>query len=156
MKKLTVIMLAVVLVLSFAACAKNAEGGAGDAMSVREVLDATLANIPDLPSLMDAELTDENFTYYTFAEPVEGAEGIVSEPMIGSIPHSVVVVRTPDAESAAALAREMRSNMDTRKWICVEAEKGVIAVHGSTVMMVMSSTAAADAAAANFDALWAK
>lgn len=159
MKKIIAITLALLLALSFIGCgAKPSVPDAtsvGDTMTTAEILESILTDVPDMPNLHSTELTDENFTYYTFAAPVEGVEGLVSEPIIGSIPHSLVILRAADADAATALAKEMEENIDLRKWICVEAEKGIVSAHGSTVMMVMSSTAAADTIAANFDSLWA-
>ena len=133
----------------------EAEPAIGDLTALSDIIEGIVADVPDLPGLMTTELTADNFTYYTFATMSDGAEGLVSEPMIGSIPFSAVLVRAADADAAAALAKEMEANMDLRKWICVEAEKGIVTVHGSTVLMVMASTDAADAITANFDALWA-
>ena len=70
---------------------------------------------------------------------VEGAEAYISEPMMGSFAHSVVLVRLPDGQNAEEFASKMRSNADPRKWICVEAEAVKVSTKGNLVLLVMSS-----------------
>ncbi|MGN1001641.1 MAG: hypothetical protein ACI4PC_02630 [Oscillospiraceae bacterium] len=160
MKKLVCALLALTLVFSLAACGSSASSGEnsqtypGDGMSVTEIKDKVLEGLEDLPMLGDIEPDAESFEYYTFVPYQEGVECIVSEAMISAIAHSMVILRAPDAETAQTLAQEIETNANPAKWICVEAEKTIVSVHGSTILLVMSSEKNADAIAANFDALW--
>ena len=61
----------------------------------------------------------------------------VYEPMIGSIAFSMVLVRLNDAADAKTVAQEMSDNIDTRKWICVEADEKIVAGYGDVVMLIM-------------------
>ncbi|MBR4030773.1 MAG: hypothetical protein IKJ06_05205 [Clostridia bacterium] len=97
------------------------------------------ANLGEMPMLMNEPLTEENFEFFTFAKYVNGAEAFVSEPMMGSFAHSVVLVRLPKGADATAFANEVRANADARKWICVEAEKVTVTQKGDLVLLVMSS-----------------
>lgn len=65
------------------------------------------------------------------------SEAMVSEAMIGSIAFSMVLVRVNDAADAKAVAQEMTDNIDTRKWICVEANDKLVAGYSDTVMLIM-------------------
>lgn len=71
----------------------------------------------------------------------ESAEGLVemtaSESMMGSQAYSVTITRCESAEKAAQLAQQMFDNIDTRKWICVEASEKQAAVCGDLVLFVM-------------------
>lgn len=124
-------------------------------MTLEEIADSILADVPDLPAVQNVALNDDNFFYYAFVEPSAGVTGLASDAMIGSIAHSVVLLRAADEKAAEALAKDVETNMDPRKWICVEAEKSIVSVHGSTVLLVMSFESTADTIAANFNALWA-
>ena len=64
-------------------------------------------------------------------------EAAVSEPMMGSIPFSLVVVRVNENADTKAVAEEMKNNIDTRKWICVEAGDLQVAGYGDVVMLIM-------------------
>ena len=64
-------------------------------------------------------------------------EGAVYEPMMGSQAFSLVLVRVADAADAASVAREMKANIDPRKWICVEADQIMAAGYADVVMFIM-------------------
>ena len=156
MKRTISLISALLLLFALAGCAsKPAAESAGDSMTLEEIADSILTDVKDLPAVQNIELNDENFAYYAFVEPAAGVTGLASEAMIGSIAHSVVLLRAADQKAAEALAKDVEMNMNPRKWICVEAEKSIVSVHGSTVLLVMSFESTADAIAANFDALWA-
>lgn len=102
------------------------------------------ANLGEMPMLMNEPLNEENFEFFTFAKYVSGAEAFVSEPMMGSFAHSVVLVRLPKGADASAFANEVKANANARKWICVEAEKVTVTQKGDLVLLVMSSAERAD------------
>ena len=64
-------------------------------------------------------------------------EAVTSEAMIGSIPYSLVLVRVADAANAQSVAEAMKSGIDPRKWICVEADDLKVCGYGDVVMLVM-------------------
>ena len=109
----------------------------------------------ELPMLGEMPLEDpETFQWMTFAQYVEGAEAMVSEPMMGSIAHSFVLVRLPEGTDAAAFAAEMEANCDPRKWICVEAEKVASASYENLALLCMSNEVLVDIAIANFNSMF--
>lgn len=157
MKKTGSLILAILLAFGLIGCSSKApaaEEKPGDGMSLTEIADSILTDVPDLPKVQSMELNGDNFAQFAFVERPDGVEGLVSEAMISSIAHSVVLLRTPDNQSAQLLAEDVEANANPRKWICVEAEKTIVSVHGSTVLLVMSFEKSADTIAANFDALW--
>lgn len=161
MKKALGILLAAVMLLALAACGAKAPAEApaaekpGDTMELSEIFETILADVTDLPAVMDIEINDENFESFLFIPKVEGAKALASEGMISAIAHSAVLLRVPDGTDVDALVTEIEENANPRKWICVEAEKTIVSAHGNTILLVMSFTDTADAIAANFDALWA-
>ncbi|MEG2222204.1 MAG: hypothetical protein RRY95_05710 [Oscillospiraceae bacterium] len=121
--------------------------------SLSDTVDAILKDVADLPKSATTELTDEQFNFFLFIDKPEGATAVTADAMIGSIAHSVVLMRLPDGADVAKIAKSIEANADPRKWICVEAEKTIVKTNGNLVLLVMSSAAAADAIAANFAAL---
>lgn len=61
----------------------------------------------------------------------------VYEPMMGSIAFSMVAVRANAGVDTKAMAETMKSNIDQRKWICVEADDLMVAGCGDVVMLIM-------------------
>lgn len=82
----------------------------------------------NLPPTLNTQIVDvsnldvlKSFTGLTSNENIDSV--VVSEPMIGSQAYSFVLVKVKDGANADSIAKEMSENIDTRKWICVEAEK---------------------------------
>ena len=65
------------------------------------------------------------------------SEAMAFEPMMGSIPYSMVLVRATDAANAEAVADAMKAGIDQRKWICVEADDLLVTACGDVVMLIM-------------------
>lgn len=64
---------------------------------------------------------------------------VVSEPMISSQAYSLVLAKVKEGKSANEIAKQMSENVNTRKWICVSAEKLYATSSGDIVFLVMSS-----------------
>lgn len=121
-----------------------------DTRPLADIMAAITTGIGETPALMTMELDSESFSAFTFADYIDGAEAFVSEPMMGSFAHSVVLIRLPESADANAFADTVRSNADPRKWICVEAEKVQVSVKGNIVLLAMSSASNVDVITSNF------
>ena len=64
-------------------------------------------------------------------------EAAVFEPMMGSIAFSMVMARAAEGTDAKTVAEAMKAGIDTRKWICVEANDLMIASYGDVAMLIM-------------------
>lgn len=64
---------------------------------------------------------------------------VVSEPMISSQAYSLVLAKVKAGTNANEIAKQMSENVNTRKWICVSAEKLYATSSGDIVFLVMSS-----------------
>jgi len=106
-----------------------------------ELLNKLYENVTvELPLMtMPIDLTDEfTLTAFTGATSAEGMiEGAFSESMIGAQAYSISLVKCESADAAAALAQTMFDNIDTRKWVCVEATEKQAVVCGDLAFFVM-------------------
>lgn len=98
----------------------------------------------NLPPTLNTQIVDVNnadvlksFTGLSSNEKIDSA--VVSEPMIGSQAYSFVLVKVKDDANADEVAKEMSENVDTRKWICVEAEKLYATSVDNLAVLVMAS-----------------
>jgi len=68
---------------------------------------------------------------------------VVSEPMMSSQAYSLVLVKAKDGADVESMKQQMLNNIDTRKWICVEAEKVYVTNYNNLICLVMSNEEAA-------------
>lgn len=64
---------------------------------------------------------------------------VASEPMMSSQAYSLVLAKVKDGVNANEIAKKMQENINTRKWVCVSAEKVYATNSGNVVCLVMSS-----------------
>ena len=150
MKKLLSVVLVLSLMLSLAACGKKTEEATEPALSVagtmEELLNKTIEERPVefMGGVIPVDLTDSTEdglwaikSYTGLEDASQISEAAAYEPMMGSMAFSMVLVRlTPDAGSKS-VAEAMKSGIDTRKWICVEADDLKVAGFGDVVMLIM-------------------
>lgn len=157
MKKAITLFLAICLLLSCAACGQPAAQGGSDHVdgSLSDLLAQVTKDATDPEMvLLETEVTADNFSWFLFIDPVEGAEALVSEPAIGSsIAHCVVLMRVPASADAEAVRSEIEEKLDPRKWVCVEAEKTAVLRRDDLILMVMSKADTVDKVTENFQAL---
>lgn len=156
MKKVFAVVLVLALLLCCAACgqADNTTGGGNIEGNLTDLLAKVTdgATDPEM-SLIETEVTEEMFSWYLFIDPIDGAEAVVSEPMIGSIPHCVALLRVPASTDAEQVRGQIEENLDPRKWVCVEAEKTAVLRRGNLILMVMSDADTVSKVTSNFNSL---
>lgn len=149
MKKRIAMLLALVLVMGLVACGNNEAGGKDTTAAKTENLTGTMEEViesikgehaaMELPLMtLPLDLTDvDGLTYNTGLESADKvAEAAVCEPMMGQ-PFSLVLVRVKDAADAESVAKEMLEKIDTRKWVCMEADTKTAAYYGDVAMFFM-------------------
>ena len=67
--------------------------------------------------------------------------------------YSLVLAKVKSGANASKIAETMKDNIDTRKWICVTAEKVYATSSGDVVFLVMTRTDLADAVYNSFKTL---
>lgn len=143
-----VIAIAVVVIMTSAN--KNVEG------SLEEIMAKVYEGIPEenLPMMLgNIQIDSENVEGFLGTAEVSYKEAIVSESMVGSIAHSVALVRLNDAKDADVAVEKIKANVNPRKWICVEASNVAVKSKGDLVILIMSNETLAPTLEANFDNL---
>ena len=104
------------------ASTENVEG------TLEEIMTKVYAGIPEenLPALMDMPVDSETVEGFLGTTEVSFKEAVAREPMMSSVPHSVVLVRLNDAKDAEATVAKIKESVNPRKWICVEASNVIV------------------------------
>lgn len=111
---------------------------------MKDTIDKIYAKlVGKLPSLQTYTISKEDevsIQSFTGLKSAENAEiVVVSEPLMSSQAYSLVMVKTTKNADIEAMKKEMRDNIDTRKWICVEAESLYITNYEDTIFLIMAS-----------------
>ena len=108
----------------------------------------------ELPMMLqNTELTEENIENYIGTKDIKWSEAIASESMVGSIAHSVVLIRMSENASEKDIeeAKEIiKEKANPNKWICVTAEKVEVISNGDLILLVMSDESKATTISENF------
>ena len=155
MKKVIIGVVAIAIialvVVGIVMISKNNENGGvskNAKMQTVEEMQTTLNNIytklgEQLPSIdtMEIDVTDElAVKAATGLQSTANVEAVVlSEPMMSSQAYSAVFVKTAKGADVEKMKQEMLDNIDTRKWICVTAEKVYVTNHENIIFLVMAS-----------------
>ena len=150
MKKFLSAILALTMVLSMTACggkkAEETQPALRVSGTMEELLSKTIEQRPVefMGGVIPVDLTDSTEdglwaikSYTGLEDASQITEAAAYEPMMGSMAFSMVLVRTAEGASASKVAEAMKSGIDTRKWICVEADDLKVAGFGDVVMLVM-------------------
>jgi hypothetical protein len=154
MKKIFAMLLALAMMFSLVACGgTTAEPTTAPAETVKNVegtMEELLNKVIEIQPVefmggsMTLDLTDtsedglwmvKNYTGLDNADSI--SEAAFFEPMMGSIPYSMVMVRTAEGADVKSVAEGMKNGIDQRKWICVEADDLQVVSYGDVVMLIM-------------------
>lgn len=137
-KKVILGCLACVTLFSLAGCGeKQVEG------TLEEIMTKVYADVPEdeRPMMLtNIEVTEENIENYLGTKDFEYEEALASESAVGSIAHSVVLIRMKDGADVEEAKKKIEENANPRKWICVEADDVVVKNKGNLIILIMSSS----------------
>lgn len=142
-KKLFALLLVCTTILTLTGCGeKNVEG------TLEEIMESVYSDVytgvaddqkPMLGNINVSTDMKDNIAYYIGTDEIEYEEILASEPMMGSIAHSVVLVRMKDGADIEAAKTTIKEKVDPRKWICVEVpeDKIIVKSKGDLIILIM-------------------
>ena len=145
---LTLLVITSLVILSGCQKEENIE------LSMNKVVDKLYVGLEDnMPMVGSTEITKDNMKSYIGIDNLDIKEGVASEALIGSIAHSVVVLRVNDKVDVEKAKNDIKENANPRKWVCVEAEKVIVKSKGDVIILIMSNNELAPKIESNFDNL---
>ena len=145
---LTLLVITSLVILSGCQKEENIE------LSMNEGVDKVYVGLEDnMPMVGSTEITKDNMKSYIGIDNLDIKEGVASEALIGSIAHSVVVLRVSDKVDVEKAKNDIKENANPRKWVCVEAEKVIVKSKGDVIILIMSNNELAPKIESNFDNL---
>jgi len=151
MKRIVALLMALVMVLSLAACGAGGADNKTVSGTLPEIIDRIYENADldaetrdfvdsDVYGPVTMEIDAESMIYYFGVEIPDAEEAVFSEPMMNANPFSVCLVRVKDGTDVETLKKDIKANADPRKWICVGVEDSDVRVEsiGNVVLLVMA------------------
>ncbi|MBE6154791.1 MAG: hypothetical protein E7163_04390 [Firmicutes bacterium] len=142
MKKISLfLIICLLLVTGCGKKAKNVEG------TLEELMTKVYASVSDEEKpmmLTNTEVNNENIEYYLGTADIEYKEALASESAVGSIAHSVVLLRTKDNADIEAIKTKIKESINPRKWVCVGVEEKDVIVEnkGDLVVLILVENSA--------------
>lgn len=136
-KKVILVIMVFSISLLFTGCGnKNIEGKLDDLMK-NVYKDLPKDHTPML--LENHEINDENIENFLGTKDIEYEEALASESGVGSIAHSVVLVRLKDNADVEKAKETIKKNINPRKWVCVgvEDDEVVIKNRGNLIIVII-------------------
>ena len=126
-----------------------------DPYSLGGIMDRIYEKIEsELPNTMQMEITKETSEYYLGIPEMEFEEAIASEPMMGSIAHSICLVKVKEGSDIEKIKAEIKEKVNPRKWICVGVDKeDVIVINKGNVILLVIDQIAPNEFKAAFEAI---
>jgi hypothetical protein len=149
MKKIISILLVIGTLFMFTGCSKEANL----TQTPSEIVAAMYEGFgeEELPMMLgERELVADELEYNLGLTELNFVEGTVSEPMISSIAHSVVVVRVAEGVDIEQTKADIKANVNPSKWLCVTADSVLVESKGDIIVLVMSSNELAPKLMENF------
>lgn len=137
MKKLGIFTIICACILLLSGCkekVQNVEGTLEDLMT-KVYADVPEENRPMM--LTNMEVNEENIEYYLGSADIEYEEALASESGVGSIAHSVVLVRAKDNADIEKIKTTIKENINPRKWVCVGVEEKDVIVKNKGNLIVL-------------------
>ena len=141
-KKLFLLLLVVTAVVSLTGCGKeNILDG-----TLKEIMENIYSDVyagladdekPMLETINVSTDMQDNIPYYIGTDEIEYEEILASEPMMGSIAHSVVLVRMKDGADIESAKQKILDTVDPRKWVCVGVEKEDVIVKNKGNLIIL-------------------
>lgn len=151
MKKVLIAICAV-LALFMTGCGTKEKSIEG---TLEDIMTKVYEGIPEeeLPMMLsNVEVTKENEENFLGTTDLDFKEALASESMVGSIAHSVVLVRMNEDADIEKAKETIKEKANPRKWICVEASNVYVESKGDLIILIMSDEKA-DTLKTNFENL---
>lgn len=135
----------------FMGCAKD-NGSDGSLSRPLESIVEALYDQVDVPPYETVKLDETNFEFYAFVPYDDSLSAAAADALVNITPHSMVVIHAAQG-NGAELAKQVVSNADPNKWLCVGSEAVRVAYTDHYVVLIMSDRVTANAIVDNFEAL---
>lgn len=138
MKKILGCLGVLVVSLLLIGCGKE-ENVTDDLTSIMEKLYTGVKEEEKPMMLTNIPLDEDNFESFAFVKDIEYTEGLASESGVGSIAHSVVLIRLKNASDSSKVVDAIKANANPRKWLCVGADNVIVKAKGDLVILIMAN-----------------
>lgn len=151
MKKIFTVLLAALMILSFAACGtdpvddQQSSGNPNYEGTLAALVEGIYEKNPlemMVSQAIDIDITDADaLKYYLGLESADDiTQAVFSEAMTGSQAYSLCLARLGEGADVDAIKNAILNGVDTQKWICVGADQLIVGNCGDVVIMVMADS----------------
>lgn len=152
MKKIQLIAMTLMMVVIFSACQPKGVDAVPENNNLEGSLESILEKIYETADIDDSfkdyiknglqttEIKSDDAAYFLGKEGIEFESAIASEPLMSSSAYSLCLVRAKEGADIEKIKKDIKENVDPRKWICVGVDPSNVIVDniGDVVILIMS------------------
>lgn len=135
MKKLTKLFLIALLCVGFFGCTAKEKD-----LTLDEMMEEVYADIKEdeLPMMIELfPIDEENEQWFLGTDKIEYKEALASESGIGSVPHSVVLIRANSEKEAEEVKATLKKTVNSYKWVCVGVEPSEVVIESKEDIVLL-------------------
>ena len=93
------------------------------------------------PTLVDTRITNDNIDFYLGTTEIDFDRGVVREPLVSGVPHSVCVIRVNEGDDVEEVMEKVAENANPEKWLFakVDRDKVIVASKSDIVILIMTN-----------------
>jgi hypothetical protein len=136
LKILTVFIL-FVSIFSITGCSSKENNITG---SLEDIMSEVYKDVDEdqLPMYLESiEVNEDNVEGFLGTKDIAFKEALASESMVGSIAHSVVLVRMENQKDVNDAVELIKENIDPNKWICVGVDNVIVESKGDLIIVIL-------------------
>ena len=131
--------LLIIGVLFLTGCSAKEENIEGSLEEIMDKLYEWISEDELTMGLSNIEIISENVEGYLGTSDIEFESALASESMVGSIAHSIILVRAKENQDIEALKKQIEDSINPNKWVCVTAENVVVKNKGDLILVIMTN-----------------
>lgn len=144
--KTSILYMFIISVIFCTACGSNNKADEQLSGSLNDIMTGIYENADlsedfraGLENFATLELSDDIEVSILGTDAIDYKEGIVSMPMMSSVPYQCVLLRV-DSDDVDMVKQQINDNADLNKWICVSAETMLVESRGDVIFFVMGES----------------
>jgi len=92
------------------------------------------------PTLVDTRITNDNIEFYLGTTEIDFDRGVVREPLVSGVPHSVCVIRVNEGDDVEEVKSKVMESANPEKWLFAKVDRDKVIVDSKSDIVILIMT----------------